>query len=176
MHFVLQESSVFTSGWREATTPILDRFRRKGTPKRGSGIATFSTSGGGDDGSTFCGAGGLSSLMNLSLLAGAGTGLTAANSSPSLARLLEVMKSGLANGEMISAEDDGQSEEMDNGKPKVRPLAHQTDSPELVYLDTQVGFPMKVGLISLKLSNLLETINNLISFHGYYQAYILSRN
>lgn len=78
--------------------------------------------------------------MNLSLLAGAGTGLTAANSSPSLARLLEVVKSGLANGAMLSMEgDDAQSEEAEHGKTKVRPLPHQTDSPELVYLDTQVA-------------------------------------
>ncbi|VDK20530.1 unnamed protein product [Taenia asiatica] len=130
-----KESSVFTSGWREATTPIFDRFRRKGTPKRGSGAGVS------DDGVVggFCGPGGLSSLMNLSLLAGAGTGLTAANSSPSLVRLLEAVKSGLANGTTLSVEgDDAQSEEAELGKTKVRPLAHQTDSPELMYLDTQV--------------------------------------
>lgn len=132
---------MFTSGWREATTPIFDRFRRKGTPKRGSGMATLSPTGGYDDGVGFCGPGGLSSLMNLSLLAGAGTGLTAANSSPSLARLLEGMKNGLANGGMIATEgEDAQSDDIENGKPKVRPLAHQTDLPELVYLDSQVGF------------------------------------
>nr|CDS15467.1 protein unc 80 [Echinococcus granulosus] len=130
-----KESSAFTSGWREATTPIFDRFRRKGTPKRGSGAFIS------DDGGTggFCGPGGLSSLMNLSLLAGAGTGLAAANSSPSLVRLLEAVKSGLASGTMLSVEgDDGQSEAAEFGKTKVRPLAHQTDSPELMYLDTQV--------------------------------------
>lgn len=77
--------------------------------------------------------------MNLSLLAGAGTGLTAANSSPSLARLLEVVKSGLVNGAMLSVEgEDAQSEEAEHGKIKVRPLPHQTDSPELIYLDNQV--------------------------------------
>ncbi|KAL5112250.1 hypothetical protein TcWFU_006019 [Taenia crassiceps] len=130
-----KESSVFTSGWREATTPIFDRFRRKGTPKRGSGAGVSDDSGAGG----FCGPGGLSSLMNLSLLAGAGTGLTAANSSPSLVRLLEAVKSGLTNGTTLSVEgDDAQSEEAELGKTKVRPLAHQTDSPELMYLDTQV--------------------------------------
>lgn len=123
------------------TTPIFDRFRRKGTPKRGSGAGTLSSAGLSDDGSGFCGPGGLSSLMNLSLLAGAGTGLTAANSSPSLARLLEVVKSGLANGAMVSVEGkDTQSEEAEVGKTKIRPLPHQTDSPELIYLDTQVVY------------------------------------
>ncbi|KAM7539779.1 hypothetical protein Aperf_G00000028389 [Anoplocephala perfoliata] len=134
-----KESSVFTSGWREVATPIFERFRRKGTPKRGSGAGTLSSAGLSDDGSGFCGPGGLSSLMNLSLLAGAGTGLTAANSSPSLARLLEVVKSGLANGAMLSVEgEDAQSEEAEQGKTKIRPLPHQTDSPQLIYLDTQV--------------------------------------
>ncbi len=127
------------SGWREATTPILDRFRRRGGGKRGSGVGSSSTGGYGDE---IGGAGGLSSLMNLSLLAGAGTGLTAANSSPSLARLLEVVKCGLSAGGMASLEgEDGQSEgdaTGEHGKTKTRPQVHQTDSPELAYLDTQV--------------------------------------
>lgn len=137
-----------TSGWREATTPILDRFRRRAAPKSSSGIGGSSTAiggfsgGGGGYGDDFGCPGGLSSLMNLSLLAGAGTGLRVANSSPSLARLLEVVKTGMAAGSGALAsleEEDTQSEEAEHGKMKLRPQVHQTESLELVYLEMQAS-------------------------------------
>ncbi|VDL88514.1 unnamed protein product [Schistocephalus solidus] len=131
----LHESSMLSTGWREATTPIFDRFRRKGGHKRisagPSGAALYC---GSEEGNLQAGQGGLCSLMNLSLLAGAGTGLAAAASSPSLARLLEFVKSGLGG---ASEFDEAHSED-DVSRVKVRPQLQNADSPELVYLDTQV--------------------------------------
>ncbi|BHF58580.1 Protein unc-80 [Sparganum proliferum] len=130
-----KESSMLTTGWKEATTPIFDRFRRKGGHKRASaGLNGAALYCGPEEGSLQAGQGGLSSLMNLSLLAGAGTGLAAAASSPSLARLLEFVKSGLGGASEL---EEGQSED-DMPRTKVRPPMQNADSPELVYLDTQV--------------------------------------
>lgn len=120
------------------TTPLLDRFRRKTGHKRVSALNETGNYRSSDEGAST----GFSNLLNLSLLAGAGTGLTAAASSPSLARLLEVVRGGLKN-PSPEAEDQGSDEE-GGCKMKKRPTLQATDSPALSYLDTQVYFQMRL--------------------------------